>query len=125
VELYFREVQKDVMVVALDGGLDDSTAPELVRQVDELVEGGIAKLIIDCEKLTHMSSAGLGAIVRLHRRAAARGGDVKIAGVKGAAANVLGITRLDRVFAMYPDVSRALLAFRERDAEGEAHEGEH
>jgi len=81
--------------------------------VDGLIDGGIEKLILDCEKLTYISSYGLGVLIRLHKRSLGRGGDVKIAGVRGVVADAMAITRLDRVFSMYPDVNRALLAFRE------------
>jgi anti-anti-sigma regulatory factor len=40
------------------------------------------------------------------------GGEVKIAGMHGMAAQMLAITRLTTLFAMYPDVNRARLAFR-------------
>jgi hypothetical protein len=39
-------------------------------------------------------------------------GDVKIASAKSALLDVLRLTRLDRRLEIYPDVSRARLAFK-------------
>jgi anti-anti-sigma regulatory factor len=40
------------------------------------------------------------------------GGEVKLAAVPGFVAQVLALTRLDKVFEMYPDVAQARLSFR-------------
>ena len=47
-----------ILTVALDGRLDTNTAPELEKLI---CENGvdISSLILDCEKLVYISSAGL------------------------------------------------------------------
>jgi anti-anti-sigma factor len=67
---------------------------------------------VDCAGLGYVSSLGLGVLVRLHGRMKKHGGEVKIAGMHGMAAQMLAITRLSTLFALYPDVNRARLAFR-------------
>jgi anti-anti-sigma factor len=104
--------QNDVMTLAIDGGLDASTAEEFGRQVETLVEGGITRVIVDCSKLTFLSSAGLAALLRTHSRMARKGGDVRIAGASGMVAQVLHLTHLDRMLQLYPDVERARLSLR-------------
>jgi anti-sigma B factor antagonist len=48
----------DKMVVALEGRLDTTTAPELEVSVKEDI-AGVADLVIDLEQLEYISSAGL------------------------------------------------------------------
>ena len=64
-----------------------------------------------------MTSYGLGVLVRLHSKLAKIGGDVKLACVKGLIEQVFKITHLNKIFEMYPDVSRACLMFRPKDTE--------
>ena len=62
--------------------------------------------------------AGLGLLVRLHRRLARHGGNVMLANVHGAIATVIANTRLSDVFRIYGDVdeARRALAASGRDA---------
>ena len=112
-ELLFSEVDGNVLIVSADGGLDSKTADEFIDSIYKLIDVGITRIIIDCQRLSYVSSAGLAVLVRLHKRMADRGGDVKIAAVPGPFAQVLALTRLDRVFSIYDDVNRARLACRE------------
>ena len=111
-EFAYDEVENDVLILKADGGLNADTAEQFVRDIERLVEAGLRKVIVDCAELGYVSSLGLGVLVRLHGRMKRQGGEVKIAGLHGMAAQMLAITRLNSLFAMYPDVNRARLAFR-------------
>ena len=111
-EFYFSEVDEDVLILSADGGLVSLNADQFVDELDKYIQSGARKLIVDCRKLTFVSSYGLGVLVRLHKKLAKRGGDVKLAGVAGAIPKLLRMTRLDSMFQMYPDVDAALEAFR-------------
>ena len=100
------------MILRADGGLNASNTSEFMDQLSKLIEVGVRKIIVDCSGLTHVSSSGLGALVLLHRRMSDHGGDVRVAGLTGVVAEVLQLTRLDRLFKIYPDVNRARLSFR-------------
>ena len=114
-EFYEHEIDNDVLIIAADGGIDRHTSKEFVEQILELIEGGMTKIIIDCGKLTYISSWGLGVLLRLHKRAKTAGGEVKIANVHSRIVEVLNITHLNKIFGIYPDVDRARLEFRPID----------
>jgi anti-anti-sigma factor len=113
-EFYYDEIDREVLVLAADGGLNSDTSREFVESIEKLVDAGLTRLIVDCTRLTSISSYGLGVLVALNRRMRRRGGEVKICAVRGLAAQALQVTRLDRLFELYPDVGRARLAFRPR-----------
>lgn len=115
-ELYRHELDHDVLVVAADGGLDSRNSADFQAGIQKIVDSGATKIIVDCEKLSYISSAGLGALVNLHKRMHAQGADVKIAGARSMILDVMSITRIDKLFEFYPDVNRARLAFRPPDA---------
>ncbi len=119
-EFFFDEVDDDVLVIRADGGLNAGTAAEFVSSIEKMVDAGLSKIIIDCAHLDYISSYGLGVLVQLHSRMVRHGGDVKIASVSGVVVDVLRLTRLNRLFAIYPDVARARLAFRPKAATGQS-----
>ena len=114
-EFYYHEIDDDVLIISADGGIDKRTSKEFVEQILKLIEGGMTKIIVDCEKLTYISSWGLGVLLRLHKRARSAGGEVKIANVHSRIVAMLNVTHLDKIFGIYPDVNRARLEFRPRD----------
>jgi anti-anti-sigma factor len=111
-EFRYDEIDNDVLIISADGGLNADTATGFVQSIEKLIDAGLGKIIIDCKDLTYVSSYGLGVLIRLNKRVRNRGGDVKLASVTGIVPQALHATRLDRVFAIYPDVNRARLAFR-------------
>ena len=113
-EFYYHSVDKDVLILSADGGLNMDNADEFVSQLETLVESGIRKLIVDCTKLTYISSWGMRVLVQLHKKLANRGGDVKLAGVQGPIMRILEMVKFDRTFRMYPNVDEALEAFRSK-----------
>jgi anti-sigma B factor antagonist len=112
VEFYYHEIDNSVLILRADGGINSDNAGQFVSDLEKLVEAGLTKIIVDCTGLEHISSYGIGVLLRVHKRLAKHGGDVKLAGVHGAIAGVLRIARMGELFEMYPDVDRARLAFR-------------
>ncbi|MBY0313374.1 MAG: 5-formyltetrahydrofolate cyclo-ligase [Phycisphaerales bacterium] len=115
-ELYVHELDKDVLVVAVDGGLSAQTAEQFTEEVERVAARGFTKIIVDSSALSFISSSGIGALLMLHKRMKARGVHVKVAGPRNFVLDVLRIARLDTLFEIYPDVSRARLAFSAREA---------
>ena len=75
-ELYYDDVDSEVLVIKADGGLNARTAEGFVEDLEKLVDAGLRKIIVDCSELDYISSFGLGVLIRLHGRLARRGGDV-------------------------------------------------
>ena len=62
----FIKNENDLLVV-LDGRLDTTTAPELDSFLREQYDGSGA-LVIDCEKLAYISSAGLRVLLTAQKK---------------------------------------------------------
>ena len=106
-ETYLDEIDEEIMVLVADGGLDARNARELGEKLESLVDAGMRELIVDCSKLTFVSSAGLGTLLKVNRSLGAKGGRVHLAGVTGPIVQILRIARLDRVLKIHEDVGRA------------------
>jgi anti-sigma B factor antagonist len=58
----------ELTVITFDGSLDSDTAPSVRTDLERLIpEAGTA--VLDLEKLTYLSSAGLRVLLLVHRRA--------------------------------------------------------
>lgn len=119
-EFYCHDLDRDVMVLSADGGLNRQNADEFTLTVQRIVESGADRLIIDCSRLEYLSSVGISALMLLNKRMREKGGDVKVCAVRGMVAQALALTRLNRVFEIYSDIERARLAFRSRSESGPA-----
>jgi anti-sigma B factor antagonist len=116
-EFYFHEIDRTVLILGADGGLNSDTSKAFLQQLESLVEAGVKQIIIDCSHLDYISSYGIGLLVRLHGKLAKHGGDVKIAAPGGIVMRALSVMHMARLFEIYPDVDQARLAFRPKDAE--------
>lgn len=114
-EFYYNETDKDVLIISADGGLNSDNADKFVNELAALIDAGQTKIVVDCSRLNNITSYGLGVLVRLHSKLSKKGGDVKLACVKGLIEQVFKVTHLNKIFEMYPDVSRACLMFRPKD----------
>jgi anti-sigma B factor antagonist len=111
-EFYYHEIDNRVLILRADGGLNSDNAGQFVADLEKLVDAGLTKIIVDCTSMEHISSYGIGMLLRLHKRLARHGGDVKLAAVHSGLVRVLQMARVEQLFELYPDVNRARLAFR-------------
>lgn len=116
-EFYYHELDQSVLILRADGGINADNAAQFVADLEKIVEAGIRKIIVDCTGLDHISSYGIGVLLRVHKRLARDGGDVKLAGIHTGLVRLLQIARMDEMFDIYPDVNRARLAFRPPDVQ--------
>ena len=56
-----------ILSIALDGRLDTTTAPELESFIGENYDGECS-IVIDCEKLAYVSSAGLRVLLAAQKK---------------------------------------------------------
>lgn len=102
---------KDVTVLKVSGSLDAESTPEFKKRVYRIVDEGSFKLVVDFKTLQFVDSMGLGALISLLRRVRNRQGDVKIAGLNKEVRSIFEITRLNRLFEIYPDWEAACKNF--------------
>lgn len=70
-----KKQDNGTLTIALDGRLDITTAPNLEKALKDL--DGVTELIIDCEKLIYISSAGLRVLL-ISQKKMNRQGSMKV-----------------------------------------------
>ncbi len=84
--------------VRVAGRLDAQTAPAAQQFLDALQ--GVVTL--DCGALDYIASAGLGVLLRTHKRLLAGGGRLRLAGVRGPVRDVFCYAGFDQLFEIEP-----------------------
>lgn len=88
-QIYDRK-EGETLTVAPIGRLDTTTAPEFEKTLDALLNG-VTNLILDMEKITYVSSAGLRAILKLQKLMQKRG-KMTLTGVNDDVREIFEIT---------------------------------
>ncbi len=92
--------------------IDDLAIQETGQELVQLVEEeGRKKLLLNFSAVGFMSSAALGKLITLNKKAKAKGGVVKMCNIRPDIHEVFAITRLDRLFDIKKDEGEALADF--------------
>lgn len=88
--------------------LDAHNSGELKEQMLQLGKNGKTHLIVDLEEVRFIDSSGLGALLSGHKNATLRDGSFKLCNLQPQVQSMFELTRLHRVFDIYPSVQEAL-----------------
>jgi anti-sigma B factor antagonist len=101
-----------VSVVDLNGKITIGEGDVQLREkVNELLDKGRSKILLNLEKVKYMDSAGIGELVACYKRAKEKEGTVKLLNPSGKVYDLLQLTKLEEVFDTYRDEKEALVAF--------------
>ncbi|WP_405617255.1 STAS domain-containing protein [Streptomyces sp. NBC_01511] len=95
-------------VVTAAGELDHHTAELLRAPLEEALDRGRIRLVVDCSQLEFCDSTGLNVLLGARLKAEAAGGGVHLAGMLPVVARVFEITGADAVFTVHESLEAAL-----------------
>ncbi len=98
-------------VISVEGFLDAHTAPEFESAIQSEIDAGRTLIIVDCEKLTYISSAGLGVFMGFIEEVREQDGDIKICGLTPKVRQVFEMLGFESVYDLCPDVDDAVQRF--------------
>jgi anti-sigma B factor antagonist len=101
----------DVKVVGLDGNLDTNTSPAAQTHLDELINNGGSKVLIDLEKLNYISSAGLRVMLATAKKLRAAGGDLRLCSLNQNVQDVFEISGFSSILSVHGSEVEALDGF--------------
>jgi anti-sigma B factor antagonist len=84
---------------------------QLREKVNELLDAGESRILLNLEKVKYMDSAGIGELVACYKRAKEKEGTVKLLNPSGKVYDLLQLTKLEEVFDTYRDEGEALGSF--------------
>ena len=80
--------------VAFSGRLDASQAAAAQVALDAL--SGV--VVLDCQGLDYLASAGLGVLLKTQKRLSAQGGRLRLVGVRPALRDIFAYSGFDQIF---------------------------
>ncbi len=109
-EVTVKEVN-EVNVMSFEGNLDTNTAPQAQAQIDQLIDGGSSKILINFDNLNYISSAGLRVLLATAKKLKASSGGLKICGLNETVQEVFDISGLSSILSVVATEEDALAGF--------------
>ena len=105
-------VDQGVATLSLAGSrLDAANAAEFKEALARTIDEGQTRIVLDMAGIAFIDSSGLGALVGILKRLGSRG-DLALAAVQPGVQKALTLTRMDRVFQIFPDTGSAATKLR-------------
>ena len=95
------------LIVALEGDVDLNRAPEVRRSLLDCVARGL-DVLVDLSGVSYIDSSGIASLVEALQEAGKKGIRLGLVAVSEDARKVFQLARLDKVFAIHPDLDAAL-----------------
>jgi anti-sigma B factor antagonist len=108
--------QRDIRIVEFTNNkiLDEANISEIGQTLTALVEeNNPPRLLLDFSNVDHLSSAALGMLINLNSLIKQKNGQLRLAHIKPQIFEVFVITKLNKVFRIWPTRKEALDSFEQ------------
>jgi len=104
--------QEDIAILDLEGNLVLGPAVATFRdQIQDLLEAGQKKFLINLIRVAFVDSSGIGAMVGAHTGIESAGGICKFSGAQPRVQQALKLTHMREIFDMHEKEASALTSF--------------
>lgn len=101
----------NIEILNLIGFLDAHTSVELENYLEKLISDGKYRIIVNFEKLSYISSAGLGVFMAFIETARENSGDIKLCGMSDKIYNIFDMLGFPILFEIYKEEDSAIGKF--------------
>ena len=106
-----RRQFKQIIVLDISGELDAHTASQLENTLKELITTQNIKIIVNCNNLEYIASAGLGVFMAYIEDVRGLGGDIKLSNMNQRVYNVFDLLGFPTLYDILDEESEAIQAF--------------
>jgi anti-sigma B factor antagonist len=104
-----KQVDEVLVVKPAEKRLDAKVAVSFKESMVNFINSGSNLIVLDLSDVEFVDSSGLGAIVS-SLKVLGRKGDIVISGVGSSVLQMFSLTRMDKVFKMFPSQDEAVQA---------------
>jgi anti-sigma B factor antagonist len=101
----------EAKVVRIAGKLDTRTSIEAEVALRQLVDAGCRKLVLNCQQLEYISSAGLRILLATAKQLQASGGELRVCSLSDLVQEVFEISGFDGILLVSKTEAEALASF--------------
>jgi anti-sigma B factor antagonist len=109
---------EDVLVVYFTDAkiLDEARIAQIGKELMDMATSAATnkKMVLNFQGVQFMSSAMIGKLVLLNKKAKTDGVDLKFCAISANVLEVFKITRLNKVFEIFPDEDKAVKSFTKK-----------
>lgn len=102
-----EQLEGKVWMIKAHGRLDQNSTPELEQTLNDLLEQGHYRFIVNFNEATYINSGGLRCLVSAWRRAQKQDGDIVLCGLNSRLEEIFSLVGFDRVFRIYSSCTEA------------------
>jgi len=106
-----QESRDRVQIVRLQGSLDMYSFPRLEAQLQALFQQNRHCVILDCNHLDYIGSAGLGALIGFAKQAREHNGDLKLLNVPERIYKIIELLGFTKVLQVFNAEDTAIASF--------------
>jgi anti-sigma B factor antagonist len=99
------------LIVEVEGQLIVGNRQELKSVIQQALDNGERKLLVDFSKTGYIDSSGLGALVSISKKVREQGGELRLSGLNEDLRSLFELTKLDTLFAIADSSTQALAGF--------------
>lgn len=97
-----------MLLILQEERIDAHNSVELKEFFMNMIEQGETNILVQLEKVRFIDSSGLGALLSGLKNAESRSGKLSLVHLQPQVLSMFELTRLNRVFEIYPDLEQAL-----------------
>lgn len=101
----------NISILDLEGYLDAHTSVELEKCFEKIISENKFKIIVNFEKLSYISSAGLGVFMAFIETARNNAGDIKLCAMSDKIYNIFDMLGFPILFEIYKEENTAVEKF--------------
>lgn len=110
---YKKEVIENILNLEISGDLiGENNGPGLVEIVNDHINEGVTKCIIDISGVRYMNSSGIGVLITILTKLRNKDGEVALLNPSEQVKKLLAITKLNNIFTIYDAKEEAIASFK-------------
>ena len=106
-EVHVRN-HESAAIIEVQGEVDLYTSPRMREAIVQTASAKAPTVVVDLSGVGYMDSSGVATLVEGLQLSRGYGGAFRLAGLGGAVREVFKFAKLEKVFEIYPDATRAL-----------------
>jgi anti-anti-sigma factor len=111
------DTRGDVTVVRVkEAKLTYPVLSSFFSEVQQRVEGGSRRVVIDLKDVGYLDSASIGCLMDIHRLLQEKGGELRLAGLQQRVETMISMTGVHKIVPLHRDEEEALAAFTTGEA---------
>ncbi|QGY43171.1 anti-sigma factor antagonist [Maribellus comscasis] len=103
-----KNQKEDALILYIEGRIDTTNYKDIETAIEEAIEPGNSKLILDCEKLNYISSSGLRIFLTLQKKMMEKQAELVLCKMQPMIKEIFDISGFSNIFKIKTTEEEAL-----------------